>query len=125
MKKYLTLQNLGWLLTAVVVYLLGSQGLFKVIATQESVNNFTFLKLLPYLTWVGVAEVVSVILLIFNRTSFWGALLTSSIMSAAAVMHLSAMGGTGLFIPVLIGVLAWLSHFLRKGCLSKSCVCSK
>jgi len=125
MKKYLTLQNLGWLLTAVVVYLLGSQGLSKVIATQESVNNFTYLKLLPYLTWVGVAEVASVILLVIPRTSFWGALLVGSIMSAASVMHLSAMGGQGLLIPVLIGVLGWVSHFLRKGCITKSCPCTK
>lgn len=113
MKNYLTLKNLGWLLTVVVAYLLGSQGLSKVIATQESINNFTYLKLLPYLTWVGVAEVVAVILLVIPKTSFWGALLTGSIMSAAAVMHLSAMGGQGLIVPVLLGALGWFSYYLR------------
>ena len=125
MKKYLTLKNLGWLLTAVVTFLLGMAGVSKILGTQEMVNNFTYFKLLPYLTLVGVAEVVSVILLVIPRTSFWGALLVGSIMSAASVMHLSAMGGQGLLIPVLIGVLGWVSHFLRKGCLTKTCQCSK
>jgi putative oxidoreductase len=114
MKKYITLQNLGWVLTAVVTIMLGMSGVSKVIGTQEMVNNFTYINLLPYLTTIGVAELVGVILLIIPRTSGYGALILSSIMSAAAAVHLSYMGGDKVLIPILLGILAWSAHCLRK-----------
>jgi hypothetical protein len=41
MKKYLTLKNLGWLLTAIVTFMLGMSGVSKIIGTQEMGGNFT------------------------------------------------------------------------------------
>jgi uncharacterized membrane protein YphA (DoxX/SURF4 family) len=114
MKKYLTLKNLGWLLTAIVVFMVGMSGVSKVIGTEEMVNNFTYIKLLPYLTAVGVAELVGVVLLVIPRTSGYGALILSSIMSAAAAVHLSYMGGDKVIVPILLGVLAWSAYCLRK-----------
>jgi uncharacterized membrane protein YphA (DoxX/SURF4 family) len=114
MKKYLTLKNLGWLLTAIVVFMLGMSGVSKVIGTEEMVNNFTYIKLLPYLTSVGVAELVGVVLLVIPRTSGYGALILSSIMSAAAAVHLSYMGGDKVIVPIVLGVLAWSAYCLRK-----------
>ena len=114
MKKYLTFKNLGWVLTAIVVFMLGMSGVSKVMGTQEMVNNFTYVNLLPYLTIVGIAELVGVILLIIPRTSGYGALILSSIMSAAAAVHLSYMGGDKVIIPILLGILAWSAHCLRK-----------
>ena len=114
MKKYLTFKNLGWVLTAIVVFMLGMSGVSKVMGTQEMVNNFTYVNLLPYLTIVGIAELVGVILLIIPRTSGYGALILSSIMSAAAAVHLSYMGGDKVIVPILLGILAWSAHCLRK-----------
>ena len=113
MKKYLTLKNLGWVLTAIVVFMLGMSGVTKVIGTQEMVNNFTYVKLLPYLTFVGIAELIGVALLVIPRTSGYGALILSSIMSAATVIHLSYMGGQGALAPIMLGLLAWSAHCLR------------
>ena len=114
MKKYLTLKNLGWLLTAIVVFMLGMSGVSKVIGTEEMVNNFTYIKLLPYLTYVGIAELVGVVLLVIPRTSGYGALILSLIMSAAAAVHLSYMGGDKVIVPIVLGVLAWSAYCLRK-----------
>ena len=114
MKKYLTFKNLGWILTAIVVFMLGMSGASKVMGTQEMVDNFTYVNLLPYLTIVGVAELVGVILLIIPRTSEYGALILSSIMSAAAAVHLSYMGGDKVIVPILLGILAWSAHCMRK-----------
>lgn len=113
MKKYLTLKNLGWVLTAIVAVMLGMSGVSKVMGTQEMVNNFTFVHLLPYLALVGVAELIGVVLLIIPRTSSYGALVLSSIMSSAAAIHLSYMNGTGVIIPVVLGLMAWSAHCLR------------
>jgi uncharacterized membrane protein YphA (DoxX/SURF4 family) len=94
--------------------MLGMSGISKVMGTEEMIKNFTFTNLLPYLTLVGVSEIVGVGLLIYPKTSKYGALILSSIMSAAAVIHLSYMGGNGVMIPVLLGLLAWTGHCLRE-----------
>ena len=113
MNKYMTIKNLGWLFTFVVTLMLGMSGISKIMGTQEMVNNFTFMNLLPYLALVGVAEVIGVLLLIYPRTSTYGAVVISSVMSAAAAMHLSYMGGSGVVMPILLGVFAWTGHCLR------------
>jgi hypothetical protein len=120
MKKYLTLKNLGWVLTAVVVFLLGMSGVSKLLATDEMIQNFEFMKLTPYMALVGVLELIGLGLLLVPRTSLYGAVLIGSLMSGAVSLHLSLMGGAGLFIPILIGVLAWSGH-----CLRTHSVCSK
>ena len=113
MKNYMTIKNLGWLFTFVVTLMLGMGGISKIMGTQEMVNNFTFMNLLPYLGLVGVVEVIGVLLLIYPRTSIYGAVVISSVMSAAAAMHLSYMGGTGIMMPIIFGILAWTGLCLR------------
>ena len=113
MNKYMTSKNLGWLFTFVVTLMLGMSGISKIMGTQEMVNNFTFMNLLPYLALVGVAEVIGVLLLIYPRTSVYGAVVLTSVMSAAAAMHLSYMGGSGVVMPILLGIFAWTGHCLR------------
>ena len=54
MKKVLTLQNLGWVFTAFAAVMMVMSGIQKVMGAQEMVNNFTYMKILPYLTLVGV-----------------------------------------------------------------------
>ena len=114
MKKYITLKNLGWLLIVLVSLMLGMSGISKVMGTEEMIKNFTFTNLLPYLALVGVSEIIGVALLVYPATSKYGALMLSSIMSAAAVIHLSYMGGSGVMVPIFLGVLAWLGYYLRE-----------
>lgn len=113
MKKYLTLKNLGWGLVILTAFMLLMSGTQKIIGTEEMVKNFTFINLLPYLALVGVTEVIGVALLVYPKTSIYGAVVLSSIMSAAAVIHLSYMGGAGVLIPIVLGLLAWTGHCLR------------
>jgi len=113
MKKYLTLKNLGWVLVILTAFMLLMSGTQKIIGTEEMVKNFTFTNLLPYLALVGVTEVIGVALLVYPKTSIYGAVILSSIMSAAAVIHLSYMGGAGVLIPIVLGLLAWTGHCLR------------
>ena len=81
---------------------------------EEMVKNFTSTNLLPYLGLVGFLEIISVCLLVYPRTILFGAVGVTSVMSAAAVIHLSYMGGVGVFVPIVIGVLSWLVYYLRK-----------
>ncbi len=113
MKKYLTLKNLGWLLTAMVSFMLGMSGISKVIGTEEMVNNFTTMNLLPYLALLGVVEVAGVVLLIIPKMSKYGAVLLSSFLSGAVAIHLSMMGGAGVLVPIILGIMVWAAYYLR------------
>ena len=113
MKKYLTLKNLGWALTAIVTFMLGMSSVSKIIGTQEMIANFTFMNLLPYLALLGVVELGGVVLLIMPKTSKYGAVLLSSYLSGAAALHLAMMGGAGVMTPIMLGLAVWTAHCLR------------
>ena len=113
MKNYLTLKNLGWLLTAIVTFMLGMSGVSKIMGTQEMINNFTFMNLLPYLALLGVVELAGVVMLVVPKTSKYGAILLSSYLSGAVAIHLSMMGGTGVMTPFVLGLAVWTAHCLR------------
>jgi len=113
MQNLFTWKNLGWVLTAVLTFMLGASGVSKVIGTDEMVKTFEFLKLTPYIKWIGIGEIIGLILLIYPRTSIYGAVLLSSFMSGAVALHMSLMNGASVIVPVMLGVLAWSSHCLR------------
>ena len=109
----LTTKNIGLGLNLFVFLVLGLGGINKIVGTTEMVNNFTFMNLLPYIEFIGIVEIVSVILLLIPRTSLYGAVLVGSIMSAAVALHLSLMGGDNITGPLMLGSFAWVGYFLR------------
>jgi hypothetical protein len=113
MKKILTWQGLGWFLTGVLTFMLGTSGVSKVIGTDEMVKTFEFLKLMPYMKFIGLGELVGLGLLIYPRTSIYGAVLLSSFMSGAVALHMSLMAGASVMVPVMLGVITWSAHCLR------------
>ena len=113
LSSLLTTKNIGLGLNLFVFLVLGLGGINKIVGTAEMVNNFTFMNLLPYIEFIGIIEVVSVILLLIPRTSLYGAVLVGSIMSAAVALHLSLMGGDNITGPLMLGSFAWVGYFLR------------
>ena len=113
LSSLLTTKNIGLGLNLFVFLILGLGGINKIVGTTEMVNNFTFMNLLPYIEFIGIIEVVSVILLLIPRTALYGAVLVGSIMSAAVALHLSLMGGDNITGPLMLGSFAWVGYFLR------------
>lgn len=113
LSSLLTTKNIGLGLNLFVFLVLGLGGINKIVGTTEMVDNFTFMNLLPYIEFIGIIEVVSVILLLIPRTSLYGAVLVGSIMSAAVALHLSLMGGDNITGPLMLGSFAWVGYFLR------------
>ena len=107
------LQIIGWVLSAVTALFLGKGAIEKLIGTKEMVGNFAYMKLDKYRVVTGLGELLGVVLLLIPVTSLFGAILIASFMSAAAVMHLSLMGGSKTYIPIIIGLLSLAGHFLR------------
>jgi len=104
---------IGWALTAAVAVMLGKGATEKIIGTKEMLGNFEFMKLEKYRVLTGVGELLGVILLAIPTTSVYGMVLVTSFMSAAVVIHLSLMGGAKTQVPLIIGLMAVLSHVLR------------
>jgi len=113
MKKILTWEGLGWFLTGVMTFMLGMSAFGKITSSEEMVKGFEFMKLLPYMKWIGVGELIGLGLLIYPRTSIYGAVLISSFMSGAVALHMSYMDISTIASPIMFGVLAWTSHCLR------------
>jgi len=107
------LQIIGWALSVATALILGKGAIDKIIGTQEMVGNFAFMKLEKYRLVTGLGELLGVVLLLIPMTSFLGAILIASFMSAATVIHLSLMGGNKAWFPILLGVLGLVGHFLR------------
>lgn len=114
MKNILTLKNLGWLLIAIVSFMTLKSGISKLIQTEDMVAGFEYMKLSPYLTLIGLLEVIGVAGLLYPKTSSYGALLLTTVFSGAAAIHLSMLGGQGVIFPILMGLLTWSGHCLRK-----------
>lgn len=113
MKKYLTLKNLGWLVTALVVFMLGMSAVSKFVRTEEMVGNFTFMNLLPYMEALGIVELAGIVLFVIPKMSKYGAVLLSSYLSGAVAIHLAMMGGQGILVPFVLGLGVWSAYCLR------------
>ena len=113
MKNLFTLKTLGWVLSAVVALMLGMGAISKITQSEEMVKNFTFFNMMPQMVYVGVAELLAVILLMVPRTSMFGALGVSLTMAGAVSLHFALLGGAGIAIPIMLGLLAWSGHCLR------------
>ena len=107
------LQIIGWVLSVITALFLGKGAIDKLVGTQEMVGNFAFMKIEKYRVVTGLGELLGVVLLLIPTTSLFGAILIASFMSAAVVMHLSLMGGSKTYIPIIIGLAALSGHFLR------------
>jgi len=107
------LQIIGWAFSIATALFLGKGAIDKIVGTQEMVGNFAFMKLEKYRLVTGLGELLGVVLLLIPMTSLFGAILIACFMSAAAVMHLSLMGGAKTYIPIMVGVMGLLGHFLR------------
>lgn len=107
------LSIIGWALSVITALFLGKGAIDKLVGTQEMVGNFAFMKLEKYRVVTGLGELLGVVLLLIPVTSLFGAILIASFMSAAAVMHLSLMGGSKTYIPIIVGLLSLAGHFLR------------
>lgn len=60
---------------------------------------------------IGIVEVVVALLFLVPRISFYGAILLSAYLGGATATHVRM--GDAFFMPVIIGVLAWVALGLR------------
>ena len=62
--------------------------------------------------WIGVLEVAIALLFLVPRLSFYGAILLTAYLGGATATHVRV--GDPYFMPVVMGVIAWLALSLRE-----------
>lgn len=64
------------------------------------------------MTRIGIVEVILAVLILIPRTSFIGALLLTAYLGGATATHVRV--GEPFFVPIIIGVVLWISLGLRR-----------
>lgn len=110
-----------WILRIVVAVILVQTLYFKFTASEESVYIFSSLGIEPYgRIGTGIAELITVILILIPRTSLLGAVMGCGVMLGAIFAHLFVLGievkndGGTLFILALITFLCCVILILKE-----------
>lgn len=110
--------NLFYWFARIVAALILLQTLyFKFSGAEESVYIFSSVGMEPVgRIGVGVLELVAGVLLLMNRTAWYGALLAAGLMAGALIMHLTILGvevkGDGGYLFMLALAVFSLSMFV-------------
>lgn len=82
-----------WILRIVPAVIMLQTLYFKFSASAESIFIFSTLGVEPWGRIVsGIMELIAGVLLLIPRTTFWGALIGSSVMAGAVMSHLFILG---------------------------------
>lgn len=104
-----------WVIRILAALIMLQSLFFKFSASEESVYIFTTVGMEPWgRIATGTAELIAAILLLWPKTTVWGAVLAAGVMSGAIFFHLTSLGivvkedGGQLFIYALIVFIASL-----------------
>ena len=102
-----------WVLRLVSAVILLQTLFFKFSAAEESVYIFTQTGMEPWgRIGTGILELIAALLILYPRTTVWGALLAAGLMSGALFFHLTKLGivvmndGGQLFIYALLVMIS-------------------
>lgn len=86
-------QILLWVLRILAALIMVQSLFFKFSASEESVYIFTTVGMEPWgRIATGTAELIAAILLLWPKTTVWGAVLAAGVMSGALFFHLTSLG---------------------------------
>lgn len=112
---------LYWALRLIPAIILLQTLFFKFTGSEESVYIFTKLGAEPYgRIGSGFVELVAAVLLLYPRTTIWGAVIGFGTMTGAVVSHLFVLGlevkndGGTLFALALITLLSCLALIIQE-----------
>jgi len=102
----------GRLFALVVVGMLGFSAAMKLSMSPRVLEGMQQSGFAPStILGIGVAEVASAVLFVIPQTAVLGAILVTGYLGGATATHVRL--GDNFLAPVLLGVLAWGSLFLR------------
>jgi succinate dehydrogenase/fumarate reductase cytochrome b subunit len=102
----------GWVLSGLMTIVFVPSAFFKIAQPEGFIEEWS--KTYPASTAVpiGVIELVVFVLYLVPKTRYLGGMLMLAYLGEAVATHVHASDGK-FFVPVIIGVVAWLGLYLR------------
>jgi hypothetical protein len=102
----------GWVLSGLMAVVFLPSAFFKIAQPEGFIEEWS--KTYPASTAVpiGVIELAVFVLYLVPKTRYLGGLLLLAYLGGAVATHVHANDGK-FFVPVVIGVIAWLGLYLR------------
>lgn len=106
----------GWILSGLITAFLLFDAIGKILYT--AMNAAATVKMgytKPEVVAIGIVLLISTLLYILPRTSFWGAVLLTAYLGGAVDSMVRGGMAAGTWFPVVFGILVWISLGLRDG----------
>lgn len=110
-KMNIKTQNLKWIPSILVALVIVMGACMKLIGTQQLVELYSKIGLLPFMRVLGVSELLLTALFLFRPTMNIGFLLLTGYFGGAMAVELSH--GTFFIFPGTILSMVWISAYLR------------
>lgn len=104
----------GWTLTGLITLFVGSGGINALRHAPMVVDSLPKTGMpLAMLTPMGIVQLVCVVLFLVPRTAALGAILFTAYFGGAVLSH-ARVGDPTWIVPVIFGVLVWVTLLLRE-----------
>ena len=102
----------GWVLSGILSLMFLPSAFFKIAQpsgfAKEWSKNYPVAAALP----LGIIELTMFLLYLFPKTRYLGGLVMLAYLGGAVATHVHTKDGM-FFVPVIVGVIAWLGLYLR------------
>jgi hypothetical protein len=103
---------IGRILSAIPVFMLLMSAAFKFLQPPQFQEGLAAMGWTAQtMFYIGIIEVACVVIYLFPRTAILGAILITGYLGGAVATHVRV--GDAFFIPVVLGIIAWLGLWLR------------
>lgn len=98
----------GWVIAGLLAALFIFSAVGKLFLHPEQMEQ---MKLGDWRIIIAIGEITSALLFLLPRTNFYGALLLSSYMGGAIILHMT--GGLSIVFPSVVLIFVWIGGFVR------------
>ena len=102
----------GWVLSGILALVFLPSAFFKITQPAGFLDGWTKMYPAGAARPLGIIELTMFVLYLVPKTRYLGGLVMLAYLGGAVATHVHADDGK-LFVPVLIGIIAWLGLFLR------------
>ncbi len=102
----------GWVLSGILSLAFLPSAYFKIAQTGDFIENWSETYPAGSALPLGVIELVLFVLYLVPRTRYLGGLLMLAYLGGAVATHVHARDGL-FFVPIIVGVVAWIGLYLR------------
>jgi len=102
----------GWVLSGLLAVPFLPSAYFKIAQPQGFLENWSKTYPAGSALPLGVIELASFLLYLIPKTRYLGGMLLLAYLGGAVATHVQAKDGMW-FVPVIVGVIAWLGLYLR------------